>query len=97
MDPHSCHYWLALNSEQFNELLNCIPMLYDYFANPSVALCIFLVKLRTGDSNQRLSTLFKIPRSTLERKMNIVRNCLDVQFVPRHLGINHMSIQNVAS
>lgn len=97
MDHHLCHYWLGLNAEQFNELLNCIPMLYDHFPNPSVALSIFLVKLRTGDSNERLSTLFKMPRSTLERKMNIVRNCLNVQFVPRYLGINHMSIQNVAS
>lgn len=88
MDSHLCHYWLGLTAEQFNELLNCNPLLYNHFPNPSVALSIFLVKLRTGDSNQRLSTLFKMPRSTLEKKINIVRNCLNEQFVPRYLGIN---------
>ncbi|RVE41427.1 hypothetical protein evm_013921 [Chilo suppressalis] len=97
MDPHLRHYWLGLTVQQFNELLSSIPMLNDQVSNPSLALSILLVKLRTGDSNQRLGTLFQLPRSTLERKMNIVRKCLKAHFVPRHLGMNHINVQDVAS
>ncbi|XP_047025748.1 uncharacterized protein LOC124634289 [Helicoverpa zea] len=97
MDAHLRHYWLGLTEMQFNEILNSLPTLHNKVRNPSLALSTFLVKLRTGDSNQRLATLFQLPRSTLEKKMNIVRECLKEHFVPMHLGVNHTNIQNVAS
>ena len=68
MDSHLRHYWLGLTEVQFNDLLKSIPSLNNEVTNPSLALSIFLVKLRTGDSNQRLATLFQLPRSTLEKK-----------------------------
>lgn len=56
-----------------------------------------LVKLRTSESNERLSILFQLPRSTLERYMSKARNCLGNTFVPLYLGLGHMSIQDVAA
>ncbi|KAL4710160.1 hypothetical protein ACJJTC_006457 [Scirpophaga incertulas] len=91
MHPHLCHYWLGINPEQFYQLLSHIPQLTHEVPCPSVALSILLVKLRTGDSNERLSTLFRLPRSTLERYMSKARNCLAESFVPLFLGIASFS------
>ncbi|XP_072946923.1 uncharacterized protein [Epargyreus clarus] len=96
MPTHLCNYWLGMNSGQFHELLNCVPNLAEEVPNAIIALCIYLVKLRTGDSNERLATLFKKPRSTLERLMTNVRNCLVNNFVPLYLGFNHMTVEDVA-
>ncbi|XP_028165896.1 uncharacterized protein LOC114356746 [Ostrinia furnacalis] len=97
MAPHLCHYWLGMSPDQFYELLNCIPNLSQQVPNAAIALSVYLVKLRTGDSNERLVTLFNKPRSTLERWMTKTRNSLINDFVPFQLGFNHMSIQDVAS
>ncbi|KAF9806457.1 hypothetical protein SFRURICE_001252, partial [Spodoptera frugiperda] len=40
---------------------------------------------QTGDSNRRLSTLFNIPRTTLELIMKKVRLCLNEDFVPNNI------------
>lgn len=97
MSPVMCHYWIGMSGDQFNELLLTVPSLCENVPNAGLSLSIFLVKLRTGDSNERLSTLFKIPRSTLERYMDKARECLMNQFVPQYLGFNHMSVQEVAA
>lgn len=88
MSPHLCRYWLGMNAEQFEELLACVPSLSQNVENPSLALCIYIVKLRTGDSNERLSSLFQLSRSTLERKMKIARNCLIEDFESGNLGFH---------
>ncbi|KAL4718622.1 hypothetical protein ACJJTC_009942, partial [Scirpophaga incertulas] len=62
MAPSLCHYWLGMSYEQFDELLACVPSLSQSVKNYHLALCIYIVKLRTGDSNERLSSLFRIPR-----------------------------------
>ncbi|KAF9797227.1 hypothetical protein SFRURICE_006209 [Spodoptera frugiperda] len=51
--------------------------------------------MRTGDSNKRLSSLFNIPRSTMERHMNIVRLCFMEHFVPLHIGLQHLNKEDV--
>lgn len=79
MPPHLCHYWLGLTAAQFHELLAEMPNLQYEVPNASVALSINLVKLRTGDSNDRLSSLFQISRATLERYMSKARHCMKDQ------------------
>lgn len=88
MAPNLCHYWLGMNAQQFEELFSCIPSLLPELKNPKIALCIYLVKLRTGESNERLSTLFGMARSMLEKKMTIARNCLMKDFVSRYSGFD---------
>ena len=56
-----------------------------------------MAKLRTGDSNDRLSCLFNMPRSTLEMKMAKCRECLVRHFVPLYQGLSYMSRQDIAS
>ncbi|CAK1592551.1 unnamed protein product [Parnassius mnemosyne] len=97
MPAYLCQFWLGMNSDQFYDLLNCIPSLAGQVPNATIALSIYLVKLRTGDSNERLATLFNKSRVTLERLMNKARECLINEFVPLYLGFNHLTVEDVAS
>ncbi|KAH9635586.1 hypothetical protein HF086_012255 [Spodoptera exigua] len=60
-----------------------------------LGLAALLIKMRTGESDVRLSTLLDVPRSTLERLMNKSREILVQDFVPMHLGITHISRENL--
>lgn len=99
INPRLCHYWLWIKPEEFYQFLSHISQLSQETACSSVALSIMLVKLRTGnrvklrtgDSNERLSTLFQLPRSTLERYMSKARDCLGNTFVPLYLGFGHFN------
>ncbi|XP_041983275.1 uncharacterized protein LOC121736257 [Aricia agestis] len=84
-----------MSKHQFRQILDEVPRLNNAHRG-ATALAAYLTKLRTGDSDQRLSTLFKIPRSTLERLMSIAREFLTQDFVPQNLGIEHMTRQNIA-
>jgi hypothetical protein len=94
MPNHICHYWTGLTVPQFLTLQNIIPSLN--VKQPKRALAIYLIKLRTGDSNKRLGTLFDMPRSTLESLMNKVRLCLTNSFVPYNIGVNHINHSEIA-
>lgn len=54
------------------------------------------MKLRTGDSNERIAALLRVPRSTLETLMNTAREILHQDFVPRNLGINHITREDIS-
>lgn len=69
-----------------------------------MSLGIFLLKLRSGMSNQLLATIFGISKSSLCRAVKSVRTALMKSFVPHHLGLarnndatilNHMFHTNV--
>lgn len=94
MPNHICHYWTGLEVSEFIILFNELP-LANQVPSPKSALAIFLIKMRTGDSNKRLSSLFNIPRSTMERHMNIVRLCFMEHFVPLHIGLQHLNRKDV--
>ncbi|RVE40334.1 hypothetical protein evm_015016 [Chilo suppressalis] len=61
----SFHHWFGFSKEQFNIILNEVPQFNQMKKGPT-ALAAYLLKLRTGDSNERISILFNIPRRTLE-------------------------------
>lgn len=54
-------------------------------------LAILLMKLRTGLSHAVLSTLFGISRRTIGKAIDSARSALMKDFVPGHLGLEHMS------
>lgn len=56
-----------------------------------MVLGAYLIKLRTGDSDQRISTLLNIPRTTLMRLMGQARQIINRVLVPNNLGINHIT------
>lgn len=88
MDTNEIHVRLGLSRENFTEILVQTPTLSG--SNSKTALAIYLMKLRSGESNERLATLFKMSRRTLERHLKRARDCLSVDFVPRHLGLDHI-------
>lgn len=77
--------WTGLSIEQFNRLLTEVPQLNrDH-------LFMYLAKLRTGDSDERIATLFNLHRRTVEQHMQKVREALTDNFVRHHLGIQHLN------
>ncbi|XP_072933637.1 uncharacterized protein [Epargyreus clarus] len=90
IDDHLFHYWLGMNYQQFELLLYETPRLLE--TNRGIlGLGALLMKMRTGDSDDRLSQLLMVPRRTLERLMDKVREILVQDFVPRNLGLQHIS------
>lgn len=90
MSDDQCHYWLGLSKANFRQLKEELPRLQS-LKNGSLAIATFLMKLRTGDTDERISTLLNIPRTTLMRLMAKARKMLEQDFVPRKLGINHIT------
>lgn len=88
------YYWLGLTATEFNKLLLNITQLHEQVPDASVARSIYLTKLRTGDSNERLTGLFNMPRSTLVRYIK-AKNIMTDQLVPLYLGFSHMTIEKL--
>lgn len=89
------HFWTGRSFEQFEEILEQTPSLSQRCKNPRTALGIFLTKLRTGESNERLATLFNMSRQNLERLTAIARVCLTSDYVDRHLGLDHINRDHI--
>ncbi|CAH2092865.1 unnamed protein product [Euphydryas editha] len=94
LDENELHFWTGLRSEQFNNILEETPSLSQR-KRPRTVLGIYLTKLRTGETNERLATLFNMSRSQLQRNLKEARVCLTQDFVIRHLGIDHITRDNV--
>ncbi|XP_075981959.1 uncharacterized protein LOC142980452 isoform X2 [Anticarsia gemmatalis] len=94
MEDHVVHTWIGLNKAQFHQMFNEVPQLLE-IPRASLALAAYLIKLRTGDSDERLSTLLKVSRRTLEKWLHQVRDILYEYFVPRHLGLHHINRQQI--
>lgn len=88
-------YWTGRTRDEFEKVYNETPSLEQRCRNPRTALGIALSKLRTGESNERLATFFNMSRTTLERNMKIARECLASDFVPRYLGFDHMTREQI--
>lgn len=84
------HFWVGLNNDQFAQILSETPSLGGDNNRPRTILGIYLSKLRSGESNERLATLFNMSRRTLERKLAVARESLTT-FVDSHLGFNSIS------
>ncbi|KAF9423713.1 hypothetical protein HW555_001039 [Spodoptera exigua] len=84
-----CHYWTGLTIVNFLNLFNGLPALP--FKRSKNALALYLAKLRTGESDRRLATLFSVSRPTLTAIFKKIRECLMNVFVPNYIGPNHLS------
>lgn len=95
MSNEEMHFWTGLNSEKFGFIIEQTRSLSTRCNQPRTALGVYLSKLRTGDSNERLATLFGMSRRKLERLLAIARECLTNDYVPLHLGLDHITRQDV--
>lgn len=96
MPEHLVHYWLGITKDQHQEILNDTQNLQQMHRG-SFALTALLYKLRTGDSGDRLSSLFQTPRRTIEKLMDEAREILVRDYVPQHLGLQHISREDVVA
>jgi hypothetical protein len=90
------HFYIGFSKSQFEQILETCPSISQRHKNKAGrALATVLTKLHTGESNQRLSKIFNISRNTLEKTMRLVRQDLINEFVPQHLGYDHLTRQDV--
>ncbi|XP_033753259.1 uncharacterized protein LOC117336747 [Pecten maximus] len=65
----------------------------------SIRTClgIFLTKLRSGMSNKMLSTLFNVGPDAIKRAITSGRKALMTDFVPKNIGFNHVTREEIIS
>lgn len=86
----------GLKKEQFSELVNELKNLNNNFSRSKrTCLAVFLTKLRTGLPNTILSSIFNLSLNQIQRITPSVREALMKNFVPRHLGFQHISHQEL--
>lgn len=95
IDEETLHFWTGVNHVQFNMILDETPSLRESSNTPKTDLAAFLCKIRTGEPGVRLASVFGMSRRNLERKIRVTRECLERDFVPLHLGLDHISIEEV--
>ncbi|KAJ8720634.1 hypothetical protein PYW08_006099 [Mythimna loreyi] len=95
ISPNEFHTWTGLTHDQYTDLLANTPSLNDR-RNKNVILAAVLVKLRTGDPNARLATILRTSESSFARMLKTGRITLMQDFVPLHLGFDHLSREDVA-
>ncbi|RVE45123.1 hypothetical protein evm_010232 [Chilo suppressalis] len=89
MDDNLLWYWVGRTKQQFTELLTELPQ----FPNKSTSLGAYLMKLRTGDSDDRIATLLNIASSTLSKLITKAREIMEEHFMPAHLGLQQINRQ----
>lgn len=79
----------GLRSEQFTELFECVSQLKKQFKYniqlARTALYMYLIRLRTGQTLQQMSTTFNVSHGTIINRLRTVRNVLMKEFVPSNL------------
>ncbi|XP_062607931.1 uncharacterized protein LOC134269743 [Saccostrea cucullata] len=84
----------GLRKEQFAELVHELKNIRNNSSRTKrTCLAVFLTKLRTGLPNTILSTIFKLSVYQIQRIIPSVREALMQNFVPKHLGFQHISHQ----
>lgn len=90
MNQHSTvKIFTGLDIDKFNMLSRSLPSLHSVHKNPitaSNALFVYLMKLRTGHTNEEIAAFSKMPRTTMQNRMTVARKALLQDFVPQNLG-----------
>lgn len=87
IDDATFNYYIGFNKTVFLNILQNTPSMQQ-IKQPQRALAMVLSKLHTGDSNDRLSSLFRLSPPHFGRIMKKVRTHLINEFVPLHLGLS---------
>lgn len=94
ISPDELHNWIGISHQQFYRILEETPSLQER-SNRNTILGIYLSKLRSGAPYRRLETVFGISKSAICLKMKQARECLKNDYVPRHLGFDHITRNEV--
>lgn len=87
------HRLTGISATDFDNLFEYIKGYVRSTSARSARSClgIFLMKLRTGLSHSILSTLFGVSRRTIGKAITSARQALLKDFVPKHLGLAHLT------
>lgn len=81
--------YIGLTPDQFNYVLRItLPSMSRIYKDPNTAresLYIFLMKLRTGQTNSEIAPLFGLSKTIVSRRLRNVRQVVHEVFVPLHL------------
>jgi hypothetical protein len=84
--------WTGLDVAQFNQLFLALPSLnIKEKVRPKTALGLWLAKYRTGETNERLSTLVNLTRPMVENLMAKAKDALASEWVPVNLGFSRIN------
>ncbi|KAH9632509.1 hypothetical protein HF086_017057 [Spodoptera exigua] len=75
---------------------NLTPSVSQRSHRPKSVLGAHLMKIRT-EPNERLASRLGMSRRSFERKLELARECLTNDFVPRHLGWDHISRDEIVA
>ncbi|KOB67974.1 Vacuolar protein sorting-associated protein 13C [Operophtera brumata] len=90
LSPDILHFGTDISHQQFINIMDETPSLQEY-SNGKTMLGIYLCKLRSGEPNRRLASIFGMPRQTLQLKIQQTIHCLEDDFLPRHLRFDHIT------
>lgn len=82
------HSWTALNHRQLELILQETPSFFESYKKPRLALGIYLAKLKTGETNAWLASLFHLSERIIQWITSV--NDLTKEFVSRYLGFDHL-------
>lgn len=79
----------GLTCKQFQQLFESVPLLTAKYRNNTTnarkALYMYLMRMRTGQTLQQMSTKFKVSHNTIINRLKTVRSVLLEEFVPFNL------------
>ncbi|CAG2229897.1 unnamed protein product [Mytilus edulis] len=86
----------GIDKTSFSDLASHLVSIRDTKVRSSrTCLGIFLTKMRSGMSNKLMATIFNVGKDSIRRAVTTVRKNLMQTFVPKHLGFNHISRENL--
>ncbi|XP_061196000.1 uncharacterized protein LOC133204277 [Saccostrea echinata] len=88
---------IGISKDSFKDLLHYIEGKVRLTSTRSLrtSLAIFRMKIRGGESNRVLSTLFNVSQSSIRRCISSVRSALAGKFVLENLGFQHITCSDV--
>ncbi|KAH0539991.1 hypothetical protein KQX54_010902 [Cotesia glomerata] len=97
MTDDDIHKWTSLTKEQFQDLLGRLKYLQEQEKRHlETALALYLGKLRTGESDERLTDIFAVgSRRTSERLMSKTRTALYLDCVPVYIGFDNSDRERI--
>ncbi|XP_062589596.1 uncharacterized protein LOC134251226 isoform X2 [Saccostrea cucullata] len=87
----------GISKVSFDDLLSAVDGKVKNTSTRSVrtSLGIFLLKMKSGLSNEMLSTILNVSKSSIHRAIAVVRRTLMETFVPKNVGFQHISREDV--
>lgn len=89
----SCKEWTGLNNTEILSILNELPSLVS--KRKQEILLPYLIKPRTGETDTRIGEVLGLDRTSIAKYCIIARNAMSTDFVPNHLGFEHLNRQQL--